>query len=135
MREALRKHTMTVPDAQPPQVLPQPFNEACWRLSQLTRTLTADAVLPPSVKLYNVYGVGQETWVGLNFTGITEWGDLQSAKYTLESADGDGTVPTGSSRAPLMPVQAARSVVADHTSILLHPDTLTFLLDALYERI
>jgi hypothetical protein len=135
IREALRKHTMTVPDSKPAQVLPQPFNEACWKLSQETRALTARPALPPSVKLYNVYGVGQETWVGLNFTGIQEWGELQSAKCTLVSADGDGTVPVGSARVPLMPVQADRSVEADHTSILTHPDTLEFLLDALYDRL
>lgn len=79
-------------------------------------------------------GVGQETWIGLNFTGIREWEELQSAKYSLVSADGDGTVPVGSAQAPLMPAQAERSVKADHTSILTHPDTLEFLLDALYDR-
>ena len=34
-----------------------------------------------------------------------------------------------------MPVRAEQMVKADHMSILMHPDTLSFILDALYQRI
>ena len=37
-------------------------------------------------------GALQETWVGLNFSDIGDLSELETAKYTLESADGDGTV-------------------------------------------
>ena len=41
-------------------------------------------------------GALQETWVGLNFSDIGDLSELETAKYTLESADGDGTVTTTS---------------------------------------
>jgi hypothetical protein len=49
---------------------------------------------------------GQQTALGLNFSGINELSELQSAKYVMVSADGDGTVPTESARQPSMPVRA-----------------------------
>ena len=134
LREALRGHTKTVPDTKPPTVQPQPLNEACWNYSQRTRELVAHAALPASVTLYSVVGVGQDTWMGLNFTGIEALDDLQTAKYSMVSHDGDGTVPTESASQPLMPVRAERRVKADHMAILMHRDTLSFLLDALYGR-
>ena len=103
-------------------------------LPQRTRQLVAHAALPASVTLYSVVGVGQDTWMGLNFTGIEALDDLQTAKYSMVSHDGDGTVPTESASQPLMPVRAERRVKADHMAILMHRDTLSFLLDALYGR-
>jgi hypothetical protein len=49
-------------------------------------------------------GAWQETWVGLNFTDIGDLSELETAKYTLESADGDGTVS-----APSLPLLLSRS--------------------------
>jgi len=135
IREALRNHTMTLPDTKPAVVLPQPLNDLCWRLSQETRQLTAQPALPASVSLYSVYGIGQQTAVGLNFSGISEFHELQTSKYTMISADGDGTVPIESATQPSMPVRAERPVKADHMSILMHQDTMHFILDALRERV
>jgi hypothetical protein len=42
----------------------------------------------------------QETWVGLNFSDIGDLSELETAKYTLESADGDGTVTSNLSPSP-----------------------------------
>jgi len=135
IREALRNHSMTLPDSKPPVVLAQPLNEPCWRLSQATRELTAHPQLPETVALYNAYGVGQQTALGLNFSGINELSELQAAKFVMFSTDGDGTVPTESASQPSMPVRAQLPVKADHMSILMNEDTMNFMLDALRERI
>jgi hypothetical protein len=51
---------------------------------------------------------------------------LDIAQVAVESAAHPGIA---------MPVRAQQMVKADHMSILMHPDTLSFILDALYQRI
>jgi hypothetical protein len=60
---------------------------------------------------------GQQTALGLNFSGINELSELQSAKYVIVSADGDGTVPTESARQPSMPVRAEQPGMCVFSSV------------------
>ena len=133
IRRSLVSHTITLPGGGP--TLPQPFNDACWRLSEASRAKAANVTLPDHVRFYNVYGVGQPTIAGLDFIPLQDWKDLQSAKYATTNVDGDGTVPAESAAAPLMKTAATKTVLADHMAIMTHPDTLNFVMDALYGRV
>jgi len=134
LRKALANHRVTPPGSF--FSLPEPFNEACWNLSLATRARVSSVVLPAKVRFYNAYGVQQGTPVGLEFGPLASWDELQSAKYVALLADGDGTVSAESAAAHgLGRTVGTLTVAADHMGIMTHPDTLRFVLDALYDRI
>eukprot|EP00286_Rhodomonas_abbreviata_P023738 CAMPEP_0181291826 /NCGR_PEP_ID=MMETSP1101-20121128/2178_1 /TAXON_ID=46948 /ORGANISM="Rhodomonas abbreviata, Strain Caron Lab Isolate" /LENGTH=443 /DNA_ID=CAMNT_0023396251 /DNA_START=117 /DNA_END=1448 /DNA_ORIENTATION=- len=132
IREALTNHTRKLPPDH--AVSPEPFNDECFALSKRTRSLVASPLLPPSVRYYNVHGMGQATPLGLMFGNISRYEELTTKKYTLSNTDGDGTVPVESAVAHGMTARATLGVSSTHMALLQQKATIDLILRAVYDR-
>ncbi|KAI3455830.1 hypothetical protein Pfo_012493 [Paulownia fortunei] len=99
-----------------------PFNTDILKWAKETHNLLSCAEVPNQIKFYNIYGTNHETphsvCYGSQDTPVSDLQQLPTlvAKYIY--VDGDGTVPTESSKADGLRAEARVGVPGDHRLIL-----------------
>lgn len=101
---------------------PLPFNLDILNLANETRKILSQAVVPPDVKFYNIYGTNLETphsvCYGSKEDPVSELQQLRYVQAQYFCVDGDGTVPAESAKADGLVAEARIGVPGEHRGIL-----------------
>ncbi|MQM20376.1 hypothetical protein Taro_053394 [Colocasia esculenta] len=102
--------------------IPLPFNLDILKWAYETHEVLSCAKVPENVQFYNIYGINFETphsvCYGSQEAPILNLQQLLTAEPKYICVDGDGTVPTESSKADGLDAVARVGVPADHRGII-----------------
>lgn len=104
-----------------------PLNKGCWEQADRMHKLWATVKLPPSIRMYNIYGTGTPTaydvTYGSSSTPLAKPADVMVQLASYSRVDGDGVVPSVSAREDHLPAIERVGIEARHRGLLNHPHT------------
>ncbi|XP_002983393.2 phospholipase A(1) LCAT3 [Selaginella moellendorffii] len=118
MEAALKENTLSYDD----KTIPIPFNRCILEWANESRRLWFSAKLPKDFKFYNIYGTSCKTpfdvCYGSEKCPIVELKEILHTEADFKYVDGDGTVPSESSKADGFTATARHGVPGNHRGLL-----------------